>query len=326
MNPEPLLDVVICTYNNAPLLRRTLESLANQRVGGDSAWGCLVVQNNCTDATAAVVREYMDAERIPRLATIDEPVQGLTPARAAGVRHTRAPWVAFVDDDCALSPMWVGEALALTRRYPDAGAIGGQVTLEWELDPSDWLLQYGYCYAEQELGDEERSVPFLVGAGLVAARDALQRCGWTSTQLVEDRVGRRLVSGGDVELVLRVASTGRALIYSPRLNLLHWVPSARTRSAYLLRMHLGLGGSAAYADAITAPSARAWRRTAAAAASRGAWDALRTGAYAMRRWARPVDTLMKTAFLVGYTRTAARLGMPGSARLRTLLGSAAMPA
>ena len=48
----PLLELVICTYNNAPMLDLALTSLARQKPSTQAGWACLVVDNNCTDATA----------------------------------------------------------------------------------------------------------------------------------------------------------------------------------------------------------------------------------------------------------------------------------
>lgn len=323
--PTPELEVVVCTYNNAPLLERTLQSLSHQSLRTDASWACLVVQNNCTDDTAEVLERHVESGSIPGLRTVNEPVQGLTPARATGVRSTTAPWIAFVDDDCALAPNWVEGALRLIRRHPESGALGGQVVLEWEREPPAWLRPYGYCYAEQRLGDAEAAVPFLVGAGLVASRAALDACGWTDRQWVQDRIGKRLVSGGDVEMVLRIASTGCTLVYSPLLELRHWVPQARTRRPYLIRMHLGLGGSAAWADALTAPSARGWRRAARRAVRQHMRDAAKTSVDTLRRWARPVDVVMKGAFLTGYARTAARLAAAVSDDASGVIGAAHAP-
>lgn len=323
MTPDPRIEIVICTFDNRALLERTLESVAAQQVPSSLPWGCLVVQNNCGDGTPDLVDRVMEAGRIPGLRTVNESVQGLTPARAAGVRHTTAPWVAFVDDDCALSPDWVAKVGDLTRRHPMAAALGGQVILDWERDPPDWLGPYGYCFAEQRLGAREKEVAFLVGAGLVVRRQALEESGWSRFQWVQDRIGKRLVSGGDVELVLRIGATGYPLIYAPQLQLLHRVPVARTQRPYLTRMHIGLGGSAAYADVLTARSPGAWRRTVWSTTGREGAAVIRAAVHAVRRWGRPVDVLMKAAFALGYVQSAARLALKVHRTNRGFLGAAA---
>ena len=48
--------VLICTFNRAALLAQTLESLAASRVSSGLKWEVLVVDNNSSDDTAAVVQ------------------------------------------------------------------------------------------------------------------------------------------------------------------------------------------------------------------------------------------------------------------------------
>ena len=61
------LDLVICTYNNAVLLDRVLDKIANQRVFSNIKWKVPVVDNNCTDGTKAVVEKYFQSNRILNL-------------------------------------------------------------------------------------------------------------------------------------------------------------------------------------------------------------------------------------------------------------------
>ena len=101
--PEFSLDIVICTYNNAPLLRRTLEAVSKQKVVLPwIKWEVLVVNNNCTDETSDVVEGFLRSGKFP-LRVIHEARQGLTAARVCGVRNTAGDWIAFVDDDCLLA-------------------------------------------------------------------------------------------------------------------------------------------------------------------------------------------------------------------------------
>lgn len=244
------IEVVVCTYNNAPMLDEMLSALGRQRPVDSGRWSCLVVNNNCTDETDAVVERHRQQGLIPGLRVVHETEQGLTPARLRGARSTSAAWVAYVDDDCVLAPGWMAEAIACADRHPSAGAFGGKVTLDYEREPAGYVRAYAYSFAQQDHGDAERKVPFLVGAGLVASREALARCGWSDGPLVADRVGRQLVSGGDVEIVLRIASAGYDLWYVPACELFHRIPTRRTSLGYLTSINRGLGVSQSLADAL----------------------------------------------------------------------------
>lgn len=242
------LDLVVCTYDNAPLLDRTLEAMSRLRVPADVRCRVLVVDNNCTDDTPQVVERWMRSFPLP-LRTVREPVQGLTPARLRGVLETDGEWIAFVDDDCLLAEDWVEQAARFAAEQPECGAFGGRVVPEWETEPPPYVLDHRYAYAAKEHGDTPHRRQWLAGAGMVVRRAALEACGWTGRQFLEDRVGGRLVSGGDVEIGLRIAA-GHEVWYVPACTLRHVIPARRMTRPYLRRITFGLGASRHHAAAL----------------------------------------------------------------------------
>ncbi|MBC7625374.1 MAG: glycosyltransferase family 2 protein, partial [Aeromicrobium sp.] len=87
-----MISVAICTFNRAGSLRRTLESLASvapPQVGG---WELLVVDNNSSDSTRAVVAEFESA--LP-VRYVFEAEQGLSLARNRAIREFRADLLLF---------------------------------------------------------------------------------------------------------------------------------------------------------------------------------------------------------------------------------------
>ncbi|MCU1324685.1 MAG: glycosyl transferase family protein [Bryobacterales bacterium] len=249
MPTEPiLLEIAICTHNNAALLEKTLETLARQKHSPEPKWSVLVVDNASTDGTPAVVDRFIAGGRIPALRRVREAEQGLVPARLRAVQETTAPWLAFVDDDCLLSDSWVENALSFIESHWSCGAFGGIVRLDWEVPPPPWVKRYGYAFAEQEHGDSDALREWLVGAGLVLNRAALERSGWPSRQYLSDRKGALLLSGGDMEMVLRIRAAGYQLWYTPDCVIRHHIPARRTTLEYLLRINYGLGISQTWCD------------------------------------------------------------------------------
>jgi glycosyltransferase involved in cell wall biosynthesis len=246
---KPLsIDLVICTYNNAALLERTLEAISRLRIPADVRCRALVVDNNCTDETPAVVERWAASFPIP-LAIVREPRQGLTPARLRGVMETEGEWIAFVDDDCLLAEDWMDEAAAFAAEHPECGAFGGRVEPEWEIEPPPYVLAHRYAYAAKRHGDAAHRRTWLAGAGMVVRRAALEACGWTERQFLEDRAGTRLVSGGDVEIGMRIAA-GHEVWYVPQCTLAHVIPARRMTRPYLRRITRGLGASRHHAAAL----------------------------------------------------------------------------
>jgi glycosyltransferase involved in cell wall biosynthesis len=63
------LTFLICTHNNAQMLDRALESIADQVLPPEVGWEVLVVGNRCTDRTVDVVRGWGERDGFPGFAT-----------------------------------------------------------------------------------------------------------------------------------------------------------------------------------------------------------------------------------------------------------------
>jgi len=321
-----MLEVVICTYNNAAMLDGVLSTLARQVPSENPGWTCLVVNNNCTDETEDVVLKYVSGGVVPGLRSVREAEQGLTRARLRGVQTSNAKWIAFVDDDCFLKPDWVAEAICFTQRRPTAGAFGGQVILDWQVEPPDFARNFAYCFAEQNRGDIEQQVPFLAGAGLVVNRNALAACGWIDGPLVADRIGKGLVSGGDVEIVLRIASAGHPLWYAPKCVLHHQIPEWRTTKRYLKTINRNLGVSQSLADVLVSEVALAqWFFGSLLAACKQVLGLARIAIQVIRRSRSITDFSIQANFIFGQLQGIWRiLDMPPNQR-HQLMGRARRP-
>jgi len=320
------LAVVICTFNNAATLDGALARLAGQKGIAGARWSCLVVDNNCTDHTANVVQRYIAEGNIPGLRVVRELEQGLTPARLRGVRSSTAPWIAFVDDDCFLRADWMANAAAFAAGHPTSGAFGGKVVLDWEGQPPSYARAFTYCFAEQNHGDVERQVPFLAGAGLVVNRTALTACGWSEGPLVADRVGKSLVSGGDVEIVLRIAGSGRELWYVPQCELHHQIPARRTTVRYMVSLNRNLGISQALADALVFEGrASQWVSQATANTTKQIARLLRQAVRVARSGELRAELWIQTNFALGQFLGFWRILRMSPSRRRELLGRARRP-
>lgn len=322
MSEHVTIDVVVCTYNNAALLERTLAALAAQRWAAPVDWRVVVVDNNCTDRTPEVVAARARDFPVP-LERVAEPVQGLNAARLRGVRHGRGAWIAFVDDDCLLAPDWIDAAARFASAHPRCGAFGGAVLLAWEAPPPAYALDHRYAFAETDLGPQAHRRDWLAGAGMVLRRGALEATGWLERQFLEDRIGTRLVSGGDVELGLRIAAQAEVW-YVPQCRLHHVIPARRTRRAYLRRLVFGLGASAHGVELLTwAGTPAQWRRHARRRLVQLTAPALRRVAGDLRHRRPSLDPPLTLAFAAGW---AAQWLRTGGTALRARLGALRPPA
>ena len=272
------LQIAICTFNRAAALDLCLTALSRQEAAPGS-WQVMVIDNRSTDATPEVVARHIAIGHLPGLRRIREERPGVVAARQRAVAESAAPWVGFVDDDCHLDPDWIAAARAAIWRYPGAGAFGGRVVPDWAPGVPRDRRKHGWLFAEQDHGPRVREVGSLVGTGLVVNRAALMATGWLDDPLIEDRIGRGVTSGGDVEMSFRLRSSGRALCYVPGMRLVHMVDPGRQTLRGMIRLSAGLGAGSALVTLLAAPGATAGD---AAAATRYAANAAEVAAAGLR--------------------------------------------
>jgi glucosyl-dolichyl phosphate glucuronosyltransferase len=242
------ITLAICTYNNSSLLDRTLAAIERQSVSEKINWSAIVVDNNSTDNTQQIVLNYIEKGKIPKLHYVFETQQGLAHARRRAIAETQSESIAFIDDDCLLSSHWLEQAVAFLQEHPHAGAIGGKVELLWEVEPQEIYIQYQKSFSAQDWGELPLKLPskgwtYLVGAGLLLRRKALEESGWLESGNLVDRCETKLSSGGDIEMVLRIRRAGYELWYNPAMQLQHYIPQKRMSAEYLYRLHRSFGES-----------------------------------------------------------------------------------
>lgn len=94
------VSVIIPSYNRAHTLARALDSVLAQSVLPDEI---IVIDDGSTDATSALLQRY------PQVKVIQQPNQGVSAARNAGIQAARSEWIALLDSDDA----WLPNKLAL---------------------------------------------------------------------------------------------------------------------------------------------------------------------------------------------------------------------
>src|SRR5262245_30450924 len=110
----PLISVLIPTYNRAPLLRRSLESLVNQTLPPDD-FEVVVVDDGSTDATSVVCEEF--ASRL-RLHYYYMQKSGNPAAKNLGVFAAAGPLLFFFDDDDIATRTVLEEHLRAHSQHP----------------------------------------------------------------------------------------------------------------------------------------------------------------------------------------------------------------
>jgi glycosyltransferase involved in cell wall biosynthesis len=154
------VSIVIPVYNEAARLGACLEAIARQTV---TPLEVIVVDNNSTDETVAVVRRFGFVK------LLREPKQGVTHARTTGFDAARGDVIARIDADSLLPPSWLGQVQAIFEN-PDISAVSGaphyyDFPLAGVADAIDLPLR---AYLARRLKDSN----FLWGANMAVRRAA----------------------------------------------------------------------------------------------------------------------------------------------------------
>jgi glycosyltransferase involved in cell wall biosynthesis len=238
-NGEPEVDatVLVCTYNRAGDLARTLESLARTR--SRLAWTVLVVDNNSSDRTADVVESCARAFPMP-LDYVFEPRQGKSNALNTGITRARARVVVFTDDDVEVPETWLDAAVLPLLERADIDYTGGPVRPAWGTVPPPWLDERGNLGgtiavkdhgAEPFVFEEQRKTP--LGVNMAVRRTLIERIGGFRPDL--GRNGGSLLGQEQAEFFYRSRSAGARGLYVPGMWLTHAVPAGRLTRSYFRR-------------------------------------------------------------------------------------------
>ncbi len=100
--------VAIPTYNGAERLPKLLDKLRSQLDTESLQWEIIVVDNNSTDHTAQVIKNYQQDWNSPyELTYILEEKQGAAFARHRAIQVATSELIGFLDDDNLPKENWV---------------------------------------------------------------------------------------------------------------------------------------------------------------------------------------------------------------------------
>jgi|ERR1700722_497017 len=239
------LSVVICTWNRAENLQKTLESIENCRVPHGTEWEVLIVDNNSTDTTSSVCRSFL--QRNPqRYRYLLEKRQGKSFALNTAVENIKGDIIAFTDDDVLMDAEWLLDVLAAFDANDCAG-VAGKIVPVWNSPKPAWFTVDGpyrlmLAIVEYDLGDQTQACrienpPF--GANLALRKDVFHKYGLFRTDL--GPVAGTTLRGEDSEYCRRLMTRGEKLIYVPGAVVYHPVPEERTKKPYFESWYFDYG-------------------------------------------------------------------------------------
>lgn len=237
----------ICTYNGEKRLPEVLDKLRSQINSESIHWEVIVVDNNSTDNTAKVIRDYQAQwpSAYP-LRYFLETQQGAAFARQRAIAEARGEFIGFLDDDNIPAPDWIVEAYSFGKEHPQAGAYGGQIHGDFEVTiPEEYKKVVTYCLAIVERGSKAfmytpRKGALPPSAGLVVRTQAWRE-NVPKQPFLAGRVGKSQMASEDLEVLSYIQNAGWEIWYNPNMHIDHKIPQRRLERDYLVALSRGNG-------------------------------------------------------------------------------------
>lgn len=239
--------LVICCYNSDKIIEDCLNAILKQ-VGAVYEKMELIIVDNCSiDRTVEVANIVLGKQDLISYQIVPESKPGLSNARRRGWEVSRGEYIIFIDDDNFLRNNFL-EILdkVVGRDFDIYGSQGFPVV---DLSSENCNLVYDnlllYACGPQFPGgsrDITYDKSYVYGACSIYKRTVLTSLYTTGfTFLLTDRLGGKLISGGDNELGYLAVASGFRIYYCEDLKFDHFVSSKKVNLKYILDLNVGQG-------------------------------------------------------------------------------------
>jgi glycosyltransferase involved in cell wall biosynthesis len=240
----PAVTVVVPTRGRAAYLEVTLDSLLRQRTRIPHE--ILVVDDGATDGTRDVA-----ARAGVRCLSHARP-HSLNAARNTGIRASRSPLVAFVDDDVEAPPRWLDALVAGAGRHAHAEAFGGPIRARFEGPAPRGCGREDPPITTLDLGSADTEAEMVWGANFAVRRSAVDRIGPFDERIVRPH-------GDEEEWLERLRAAGGRIVYLAEAGLDHRRAGPDARLAPLARAAYARGRGARASDARRGRAPGVWQ-------------------------------------------------------------------
>jgi glycosyltransferase involved in cell wall biosynthesis len=238
------VSVIVCCYNSASRIEKTLHALSLQKVPHGLNWEVLIVDNASSDNTADLAVVYWEnLGRKTTLRVVYEGEPGLANARNKGITEAKYELLVFCDDDNRLDPLYILNAATIFETNSKLAACGGLGRPVFETPPPFWFNDYQEAFAvgPQDQWKETNRILHLYGAGLAVSKTLLQLYNKGFEPLMTGRQGSKLSSSEDTELTNAFVLAGYELGYSNQLTFEHSLTKERLTFSYLKKLFTAFG-------------------------------------------------------------------------------------
>ncbi|MES2005963.1 MAG: glycosyltransferase [Bacteroidota bacterium] len=237
------ISVVICTYNRAAYIRDAMESLYGQTLSRN-LFEVIVVNNNSTDNTELICKEFIAAHADAHFHYKNEPEQGASFARNTGAADASSPLLCFMDDDAIADKDYLERIVVFFEQHPDAGGLGGRIIPRYIPSEPVWMSHYvsslvGHFHYSEEPGVFAPNKYPLESNMIIRKADFDTISGFNTA--LPGVVGTLRIGGEGKDFFFRLKELGRVIYYDPAIRVQHVVETAKLTREYMYRVASGIG-------------------------------------------------------------------------------------
>lgn len=246
-DPSIELSVVIVSYNTSDLLNNCLSSIEAWIEANHHAGEIIVVDNASSDGTSGMLQR-----RFPEVRLIENSRNaGFAAANNQGIRAARGQYIVLLNPDTTIIGDAFGQLADYLKANPDIGIVGPRLiypdgttqssrrrfptrltgylesTILQEYWPDNRVVRR--YYMEDRPDDQIQPVDWLVGACLMARREAIESVG-----LLDQRY---FMYSEEVEWCYRMKRNGWGVIYLPSATVVHHEGASSSQNVPQRQIH-----------------------------------------------------------------------------------------
>jgi len=218
-----MISIIIATYNRSEFLIDALDSLSKQSLSKDK-FEIIVVDNNSTDQTEAVVADFKRQYPDLNMSYVMEKNQGLSYARNRGIKESAGEIVAFMDDDARAHKDYCLNLFNMKTSFREYDAFGGKVIpLYEEGKEPKWLTKHVWgMLAKVDLGNQIKPFDkkYPVGCNMAFRKEIFNKIGMFNTNLLN--------RCDDKDIFNRIKQARLKILYLPDVVVNHFIPADRS--------------------------------------------------------------------------------------------------
>jgi len=225
-NIQPLLSIVICTFNRCELLKSAIKSCIDQ-TAEKSLFEIIVIDNNSTDQTQLICQNYESFG----VKYFLEKEQGLSSARNAGYKVASGDYIGYLDDDAIAEINWASKAIKIIKdQYPDA--FGGPIFPLYLNQKPEWFKDEYEIRMHQDFTGWLAKSNYLSGSNMFFRKSILEEFGGFNKTL--GMKGSDLAYGEETELIIKMHKADKKVFYDQELTVNHLVPEFKQNLSYFI--------------------------------------------------------------------------------------------